>query len=359
MTYMIAAAGTGGHVFPGLSVGEALLDLGAPRWKILYVGGDRLEKEVYPREGLAFLEVELRGLQRSLTPKNLALPSIIFRARNRIAEAMARRETRVVLGMGGYATVPAALAARRTGVALMSAEQNAEAGLASRIAARWATRVFGSFPETRGLPRAEWVGNPVRPPFWAFDREALKPTALRRYGLGSGAPTLGAFGGSLGAGAVNDAVASMVAGWDGPPIQVVHITGERNFGALCDLAAPAAVNWRRRPFEGSMEWFYAACDLVVARAGGAVAEFTATATPAVLIPGSFGSGGHQAGNARSLSEPGAAVTLEEGDAARLGETVESILFDERALGRMREASRRLARPGAARAIAEAMMEAAE
>ena len=358
MTFMIAAAGTGGHVFPGLSVGEALLDLGAPREEILYVGGDRLEKEVYPREGFAFLEVELRGLQRSLTPRNLTLPSIIFRARSRIAEAIAGRGTRVVLGMGGYATVPAAMAARRAGVALMSAEQNAEAGLASRIAARWATRAFGSFPETLGLPRAEWVGNPVRTPFWAFDREALKPTALRRYGIDRDTPVLGAFGGSLGAGAVNEAVASMVAGWNGHPIQVVHITGERDFAALCDLRSAAAVNWRRRPFEGSMEWFYAACDLVVARAGGAVAELTATATPAVLIPGSFGSGGHQAGNARFLSGTGAAVTLEEGDAGRLGEKVESILLDETALGRMREASGRLARPGAAHAVAGAMMEAA-
>lgn len=358
MTYLIAAAGTGGHVFPGLAVGEALVDLGTERSEVLYVGGDRLESDVYPSEGFPFLEVELRGLQRSLTPKNLTLPSIVLRARNRIRSAIADRGTRVVLGMGGYVTVPAALAARRQGVALMNSEQNAEAGLGNRVAARWSTRTFGSFPETSGLPDAEWVGNPVRVPFWSFDRVALKGAAETRYRLGPGVPVLGVFGGSLGAGAINEAVVALVGAWNGPAIQVVHLTGKRNYEALADVLAPSAVAWRRVPFEDAMEYFYAASDLVIARAGGAVAELTATATPAVLIPGEFGSAGHQAGNARYLSDTGAAVTLTESEIGGLSDAVRQILFDEARLSSMRQASQRIAKPGAAHTIARAMIEVA-
>lgn len=356
MTFIIAAAGTGGHVFPGLSVGEALLDLGVPREDVLFVGGERLEADIYPSEGFPFLQVELRGLQRSLTTKNLALPSIVFKARNRIQTAIEERLARVVLGMGGYVTIPTGLAARRADVPFMNSEQNAEAGLANRVTTRWATRTFGSFPETVGLRGAEWVGNPVREPFWSYDREALAPEARRRYGLEDDVPVLGVFGGSLGAGIINDAAASMVSAWDGPQMQLVHLTGRRNHDSLAALESPPSVHWNRVAFEDSMETFYAACDLVVARAGGAVAELTATATPAILVPGRFGSSGHQIGNARYLSEAGAGKTLPEPEISGLAELVKELLFDQGALGDMRASARRIARPTAARTIATAMME---
>ena len=125
MTFAIAAAGTGGHVFPGLAVGEALMSRGVPRESILYVGGDRLEAEIYPGAGFPFLPVEIRGLQRSMTTRNLTLPRVVWRARDAIEEAIGRRGIEVVLGMGGYVTIPAALATRRARVSLFVAEQNA------------------------------------------------------------------------------------------------------------------------------------------------------------------------------------------------------------------------------------------
>lgn len=358
MRFLISAAGTGGHVFPGLSVGEALLDQGVSREDILYVGGDRLEADVYPREGFPFLQVELRGLQRSLTTRNLSIPRIVLKARNQIGETITREGIEVVLGMGGYVTIPTALAARRAKVPFMNSEQNAEAGLANRVSARWARRSFGSFPQTEGMPSAEWVGNPVRSPFWEFDRIALRAEAADRYGVDTGSPVLGVFGGSLGAGVVNEAVSRMVSTWDGPPLQVVHLTGERNHEDLSSLNAPSDVLWRRVAFEGGMDRFYAACDLVIARAGGAVAELTATATPAILVPGSFGSSGHQAANAGFLTESGAAITLEEPELGRLSEVVDSLLFDGASLGKMRDAAAEIARPEAARTIAGAMLELA-
>ena len=359
MTFMIAAAGTGGHVFPGLSVGEGLLDLGVSREDILFVGGDRLEATVYPAEGFRFMSVELAGLKRSLTLDNVRIPMVVSRARRRIADEIVANGVRVVLGMGGYVTVPAALAARKSRSVFFNAEQNAEAGLANKITARWAKASFVAFPGTGGLPGGVWVGNPVRKVFWSFDREALRPAALGHYDLDPSIPVIGVFGGSLGAGVLNDTVAEMLEGWQGPPVQVVHLTGVSHFEAMSGRSAAANVEWHRVGFEERMDRFFAVTDLVVSRAGGAVAELTATGTPSVLVPGRFGSGGHQSGNARALEGAGAAVIVEEGDLASLAEVVADLVTDAGRRDAMAAATRDMAKPDAARTIARTMIEAAK
>jgi UDP-N-acetylglucosamine--N-acetylmuramyl-(pentapeptide) pyrophosphoryl-undecaprenol N-acetylglucosamine transferase len=356
MTFLIAAAGTGGHVFPGLAVGEALVDKGVPRTDILFVGGSRLEARVYPEEGFPFLELDIRGLRRSLSPGNLGLPLVYKRARDRVALAMGERAVTAVLGMGGYVTIPVGMAARKLRVPFFNSEQNANAGLANRVAARWARKTFGSFPETAGLPGAEWVGNPVREPFWHFDRDQLRAEALSGYGLQAEIPTLGVVGGSLGAGVINRAVVDLVTSWDGPPIQVVHLTGDRFYAEISAIHEPGDVTWARRGFEPAMEMFYAVSDLVVTRAGGAVAELTATGTPSILVPGDFGSGGHQSGNARYVTEAGAAVAIAEPllDEA-LADVVRVTLLNPETLSTMRLRANRIAKPRAAHTIAEALI----
>lgn len=358
MTFVIAAAGTGGHVFPGLSVGQALVDKGVAPDEVLFIGGDRLEATVYPEAGFPFLGLEVRGLQRSLTPRNLTLPSVMRKAKLLAMEEMVAREARAVLGMGGYVSVPVGMAARSLRLPFFNAEQNANAGLASRVTARWARKTFTAFPRTSGLPAAEWVGNPVRRPFWDFDRAALRSGSLSRYGLSQGVPTLGVFGGSLGARALNEATVSLVRGWEGPEIQVVHITGERFHGSIETDGAPGGAKWVTLPFEPEMEWFYAAADLVLARAGGAVAELTATATPSLLVPGDFGSGGHQEENARFLADVGAALVVTEDELGSLPAMVASVLLDDGRREKLVGACREIARPRAAHVIADHLIEAA-
>ncbi len=355
MRYLVAAAGTGGHVFPGLSVGEALVDLGVSRRDVMYVGGNRLEAQVYPEEGFPFLVVEIRGLKRAISLSNMTLPFVVMRAKARIEEAIEDNEITAVLGMGGYVTIPAALAARRIGVPLYVSEQNATAGLANRIATRWADRTFVSFPGTGGLEHGEWVGNPVRKAFWSFDRESLRPRALAKYGLDAGAPILGIFGGSLGAGLINDAVAAMLEDWRADPIQVVHLTGRAHHDRMSRRRGGPGVVWHREAFEDAMESFYAVSDLVVARAGGAVAELSSAECPSILVPGLFGSTGHQSGNASFFRQAGAAEVVEEFELDQLGSRVEELLFDEARLSEMSAAAARIAKPGAAKAIATAMM----
>jgi UDP-N-acetylglucosamine--N-acetylmuramyl-(pentapeptide) pyrophosphoryl-undecaprenol N-acetylglucosamine transferase len=316
-----------------------------------------MEAQVYPDAGYPFLQVEMRGLRRTASTQNLALPRLVWRARDLIRGAMVERRTQAALAMGGYVTVPTGLAARKAHVPLMVAEQNAEAGLANRLVSRWALRSFASFPNTTGLSRSEWVGNPVRSEIADFDRRGLRAQALLHYSFAADRPILGVFGGSLGAAVINEAVAELSGHWEGPPIQIVHITGPAHLETL--LARPSAPNvtWLRLGFEDRMHFFYAASDLVVGRAGGGVAELTATGTPAILVPGEFGAHGHQTANASRLAAAGAALVLAEADLARLPALVSSTIFDTDLLSHMMKESLAIGRPDAATVVAQAMMEA--
>lgn len=351
MSYAIAAAGTGGHVFPGLSVGEALVSRGVPRDQIVYLGGSRLESRVYPAEGYPFVGVELRGLKRSLSASNLGIPFVVARAVSRMADELAARQVRVVLGMGGYVTIPAGLAARRRKCRLVVSEQNAEAGLANAVVARFADVSFGAFPATQRMPAARWVGNPMRRSLSAFDRARLRPAAYDRYGLDPEVPVLGVFGGSLGAGVINAAVSRLAHGWGGPPLQILHLAGAEHAESVSALAVDATVRWVVVGFEDAMEHFYAAADLVVARAGGAVAELAVTRTPSILVPGGFGSGRHQQENARAFEDAGGAVVLNEDRLDELAEVVGAIVGDPTRRASMAAALGAIAKPDAADDIA--------
>jgi UDP-N-acetylglucosamine--N-acetylmuramyl-(pentapeptide) pyrophosphoryl-undecaprenol N-acetylglucosamine transferase len=354
VSFAIAAAGTGGHVFPGLAVGEALVASGVSRREILFIGGDRLESRACPEAGFPFFGVQLAGLQRRVALSNLTIPAVVLRASRAIAATLRDRQVGVILGMGGYVTVPAGLGATRSKTQLFIHEQNAEAGLANRLMASRAVRVFGSFPRTERLPRAEWVGNPVRKNLARFDRVALRLSACERYGLDPHMPVLGVVGGSLGARVLNRAVADLIS--RPQPFQVLHLAGSSHEKEWADKAA-ARGDWRVIGFEPEMHWFYAATDLVVARAGGAVAELTVTATPSVLVPGGFGSGAHQRANAAALVEAGAAVLVPEDRIVELATTIPRLMVDSAQRESMARACVTLARPGAAADLATAMVAA--
>jgi len=349
VSFAIAAVGTGGHVFPGLAVGEALVSAGVDRSDVLCVGGDRMEATVFPAAGFPFLGLELVGLTRSLTVSNLRIPVVVARAVRSMRRAFKDRAVDVVLGMGGYVTVPAAAAGRLAGATVMVSEQNAHAGLGNRAAGMLAARRFGAFPVTQGMD-AEWVGNPIRSELVDFRREELRTAARQRYGLRSDRPVVGIFGGSLGAGVLND-VAAGIAAIEG--VQLVHLAGERNIEEIRHRAP----SWTVVGFEEHMEYFYAATDLVVARAGGAVAELTATGTPSVLVPGGFGSAGHQDANAAALEAEGAAIVVPQALADTIPRVVSDLVGDAARMATMRAAAVRMARPEAATVIAAAMIAA--
>lgn len=353
MGYAIAAAGTGGHVYPGLAVAEELVRAGVAKRSILFLGGDRMEAEVVPREGYDYLRLELQGLVRGLSPRNLRLPGVIWRATRRAAGELAARGIRAVLCMGGYVTVPVGVAARRRGIRLYLHEQNVEAGLANRLVSRWADACYVSFAGTRGLSGTV-IGYPLRAQLAGLDTQATRPAALRRYGLDEGKPTVGIVGGSQGSVAINEAVSRMVGSWRHPPIQIVHLAGPgRRREVPIDGDAPP-VTRVVVGFEDRMDLFYSACDVVIGRAGGGLMEAAVTGTPSILIPGSFG-GSHQLANAVAVADGGGAILLQEQEIDSLGAVLAGLLEDEVGREGMSRAARRIARAGAAEALAGVMM----
>jgi UDP-N-acetylglucosamine--N-acetylmuramyl-(pentapeptide) pyrophosphoryl-undecaprenol N-acetylglucosamine transferase len=356
MSYFIAAAGTGGHVFPALAVAEALIELGVAQSDIVFMGGDRLEAKVIPAAGFPFVRLELQSFRRNLSPRNLMLPVVLGRAARHARRELNTREARAVLGMGSYVTVPVGWAASRAGLPLFLHEQNAAAGLANRVMSRLAEKTFVAFTNTPGLRRQVLVGNPVRKGLAAFSRSELRHEAMNRYQLAPGPVVVGIFGGSLGAGAINQAVASLAQGWSGPAIQILHLAGRPHEADIRGLSEQAVVPWTVLGFEEQMQYFFAACDIVVARAGGAVAEIAVTGTPAVLVPGRFG-GGHQAANAARFENTGAAVVLPEDRLGELATILKPLVEDPRLRLRMAEGFKELAHPQAATDLAKELHQA--
>ena len=358
--YAFAAAGTGGHVYPALAVADALVARGVDRSDIVFIGGDRMEATTVPAAGYEFMGVEIQGLRRSMSTENLKLPGLLWKATRGIAETLRSRQTKVLAAFGGYVSVPAAWAARRSGVKLFVHEQNAVPGLANRMISRGADRTFVAFPEAIGsLSKVEVVGNPLRPQFVEFDRQALIAEARDRYSLPPDVPVLGILGGSLGARVLNDIASTIAATHDRDQLAIVHLTGKAMHDEVAAKAVTAPVHWRTVDFEDRMDLFYAAVDLVLSRAGAlTVSEITATGTPAVVVPYAAGTAGHQAANVASLSDAGGVVVVAETAIDQVPVIVEQLMADEHRRAAMAVVARGQGRPDAAETMARQLMEAA-
>jgi len=356
VTYVIAAAGTGGHVYPALAVARALTDRGVSRDEILFLGGNRLAATAVPAAGFNFLGFELTRLHRNLSPQNLKIPVILRRTSAAMADEIRKFGGRVVLGMSGYVTVPAAMAARRAGIPFVLQEQNAHPGIAARFASRRAVTTFlGLSGRAAALPRSVLVGNPLSRQIADFDRRALRREARARYGIVVPAPVVGIVGGSLGARVLNEAAARIVEG--SPKIgSVVHLTGPDAFDDMSRRAAQSSLPWICLPSESQMEYFYAAVDLVVCRSGAmTVSELAATGTPSLLVPlARVG----QSWNAESLSAIGGAEIVAEGDVGSLPARITALLTDEHGLAAMSRAARSAAFTDSAGVIADRLREVA-
>jgi len=357
VTVAIAAAGTGGHVVPALAVARELVAGGLDPAEVVFFGGDRFEARAVPAAGFPFAAFRLTPLRRSLSPRNLAIPVVVQRTARAMARTLEERGVRVMLGMGGYVTVPAVLAARRLGLPFFVQEQNAIPGLAVRLAARAARAAFIGLPgPAQRLPRAILTGNPLRAELSRFDRAALRGEARRRYELPEGTTVLGVLGGSLGARVLNQAVPAIVGAWRGGPLAVVHLAGVE-VETVAPQAAASSLPWRCLRFEEQMHYFYAAADLVLCRAGAmTISELAATGTPAVLVPLERVGQQH---NAAALVAAGGARLVPQAEVEQLPGIIEGLLDDHPARAAMGEAARRAAFPEAAADIARRLREAAD
>lgn len=358
MRVAIAAGGTAGHVLPALALGRVLRDRGIEVTFFGTAGGQ--EARLVPDAGFPFVAVAARPLRRdSLAASASALLAAGWSA---LAVRRVLSGTDVVVGMGGYASVPVCVGAVLARIPLVVHEQNAIPGLANRVLARGATVVAVGFDAARprfGAAAVRVTGNPLREPVLALaerrrtDATAARAEAASALGLDPGAPTVVVFGGSQGARRVNDAV---LAGARALPVgtQILLLAG-RDHAEDVAAAATGLAGVQVLGYLDRMELAYAAADLVVARAGAMTcAEVTACGLPSVLVPYPYATDDHQLANARALEAAGAAtVVLDERlDATTFAERVGRLLADPDQRDAMAASARAWARTDAAIALAD-------
>jgi UDP-N-acetylglucosamine--N-acetylmuramyl-(pentapeptide) pyrophosphoryl-undecaprenol N-acetylglucosamine transferase len=348
---LLTGGGTGGHTYPAIAVAQELAQRGH---HVRFVGGQRgIEGTAVPQAGFEIDLLPGRGLQRRLTLANIAALWDAARAFFRALGIVRRYRPRVVVGFGGYASMPTVLAARVRRVPIVVHEQDAAPGLANRIGVRVGAASATSLPDTP-LPRAKLTGNPVRD---AFARGVRAP---------AGHPALLAvFGGAQGARTINNAALGCYDRWRArDDLAVHHVCGPSQY----DACAEALTHTRREgdrlryelvPYEADMAGLLGRATLAVCRAGaGTVAELTALGVPAVLVPLPGAPSDHQTRNAQTLERAGAAVLLPDSECVppRLDAVVSSLLGASVQLTAMGAAARKLGRVDAAARLADLIEE---
>lgn len=307
---LIMAGGTGGHIFPGLAVAHALRDKG---WRVHWLGGrgtaarPSMESQLVPQDGFAFEAIDFGGLRGKGLLTAALLPLRLLKAFWQSIGVIRRVKPDVVLGLGGYITFPAGMMAVLLGKPLILHEQNSVAGLANRVLAGVADRIFTAFPNV--LKGARWVGNPLRAAFLA------QPGPEQRLAGRSGPLRLLVVGGSLGAKALNEIVPQALALI--PAAQrplVLHQSGAAQIDALRANYARAGVSAELVPFIDNTARAFADADLIICRAGAStVTEIAAVGAAALFVPFPAAVDDHQTSNARFLVDQGGGWLIQQHD----------------------------------------------
>ncbi|HMN93495.1 MAG TPA: undecaprenyldiphospho-muramoylpentapeptide beta-N-acetylglucosaminyltransferase [Hydrogenophaga sp.] len=295
---LVMAGGTGGHIFPGLAVAEGLRERG---WRVHWLGAPgSMESRLVPPRGFPLETIDFGGV-RGKGPLTLALlPVRLLRAFWQALQVVRRVKPDVLVGLGGYITFPGGMMGTLAGKPLVLHEQNSVAGMANKVLAGIADRVFSAFPGA--LSKAEWVGNPLRSAF------LQQPAPAQRLSGRTGPLRLLVVGGSLGAKALNDTVPqalALIPQSERP--QVLHQSGEKQIEALRASYRAAGVQAELTPFIDDTASAFADADLIVCRAGAStVTEIAAVGAAALFVPFPHAVDDHQTSNARFLVDAGAA-----------------------------------------------------
>ena len=302
-TALVMAGGTGGHIFPGLAVAEALRLVG---WRVYWLGApNSMESRLVPLKGFALETIDFSGVRGKGVVTLALLPLRLLKAFWQSIEVIRRVKPDVVLGLGGYISFPAGMMAVLMGKPLVLHEQNSIAGMANKVLAGVADRIFTAFPNV--FAKGHWVGNPLRMEFLNQAQPA------ERFAGRRGPLRLVVVGGSLGATALNDMVPKAIAllPLEQRPI-VLHQSGHKQIDALRANYEAAGVHAELTPFIDDTASAFAQADLVICRSGAStVTELAAVGVAAALVPFPFAVDNHQTANARFLSDQGAALLVQQ------------------------------------------------
>lgn len=304
-TALIMAGGTGGHIFPGLAVAQALLDKG---WRVHWLGAPQsMESRLVPQRGIPLELVDFSGVRGKGMGTLVLLPLRLLKAFWQSIQVIRRVKPQVVVGLGGYITFPAGMMGVLLGKPLVLHEQNSVAGMANKVLALVADRVFTAFPKV--FPNGKWVGNPLRAEFM------VQPGPQERFAGRSGPLKVLVVGGSLGARALNTVVPQALAliPADQRPV-VIHQAGEKQIDELRANYAAVGVQATLTPFIDNTAQAFADADLVICRAGAStVTEIAAVGAAAVFVPFPSAVDDHQTSNARFLVDQGAGWLLPQAE----------------------------------------------
>lgn len=299
---LVMAGGTGGHIFPGLAVAEALRDKG---WRVHWLGGKgsadspSMESQLVPPHGFNFETIDFSGVRGKGLVTLAFLPLRLLKAFWQSIQVIRRVKPNVVIGLGGYIAFPAGMMSVLLGKPLVLHEQNSVAGMVNKILAQVADRVFTAFPDV--LKNAEWVGNPMRTAF------TQQPEPAARFAGRTGPLRLLVVGGSLGAKALNSIVPQALALMPAEQRPMVtHQSGVKQIDELRANYLAAGVEASLTPFIDDTATAFAEADLIICRAGAStVTEIAAVGAAALFVPFPFAVDDHQTSNARFLVEQGA------------------------------------------------------
>ncbi|WP_300676778.1 undecaprenyldiphospho-muramoylpentapeptide beta-N-acetylglucosaminyltransferase [Nocardioides sp.] len=355
MKVLLAGGGTAGHTSPLLATADALRRL-APDTDVTCLGTARgLETRVVPEAGYRLELIPPVPLPRRISGELFRVPSNLRKAVKAAGAVMDSFAPDVVVGYGGYVSMPAYVAARRRTLPIVIHEQNAVPGLANKVGARLAGKrghVAVSFPSTP-LPGAEYVGLPIRRMISTLDRAALREQALAEFGLDPAKPTLVITGGSQGARRLNESVLGAWPTLDAAGIQVLHVIGPKN-----ELTSPGA-GYVVRSYVDRMDLALAAADLMICRSGASsVVEAAASGVPAIFVPLPHGNG-EQEFNARPVVEAGGALLVADAELTPewIASTVPMLVSDPAGLAQMGAAASALVPRDADERLARIILEA--
>ena len=355
---LISGGGTGGHIFPALSIAQAL-QRANPETEILFVGAQgRMEMEKVPAAGYRILALPISGLKRSLSPENLALPFKVLKSVRMAKRIIREFRPDIAVGVGGYASAPLLWAAERCGVPTLIQEQNSFAGLTNRILGRKADRICVAYSGMEKFFPAERIvmtGNPIRECMRPASGQ-MKAEGVEYYGLDPQRRHLLIMGGSLGSGTLNNSVMKWIEagcpGGDG--FDVLWQCG-RYYKTMVDefmAGKQAAAFVHHTDFIGRMDLAYAAADLLVSRSGASsVSEICACGKAAIFVPSPNVTADHQTHNAMALVSRGAGESVKDADApAELMAKAAACIKDTARIREMEKNSLAMALPDASDAI---------
>jgi UDP-N-acetylglucosamine--N-acetylmuramyl-(pentapeptide) pyrophosphoryl-undecaprenol N-acetylglucosamine transferase len=347
MRAIVAGGGTGGHVIPALAIAQELQK--RYQAEILFVGTARgLENRLVPAANFPLKLVKVGALNRVSLATRLKTAFDLPRAVLTAAGLLNEFQPDIVIGVGGYASGPAMLAAILKHTPTLAFEPNLVPGFANRVVARFVSAAAVHFEQTaEHFRNAVVTGVPVRPAFFQIPKKQYSPVS----------PTLLVFGGSQGARAINQAVIRALpeVAKRIPALHVIHQTGERDYNEVQAAYSRIAISSEVHKFIDNMPAFFARADLVLCRSGAStVAEIAAAGKPAIFVPFPRAADDHQRRNAEAMEQAKAAVVLEETrlDEVWLVDTICALLDDPPRLARMSDAARAMAHPDAAKEIAE-------